>query len=306
MTARPIWKWAGSKRQLISELNTYLIPLMNSGNINTYIEPFIGAGALMWSVIGNYKLDTVYFGDMNGELITLYKMIKDSPDELSSRLVKLADEFLKDDNQERQQKMFYKYRDEYNKLMDKYPDSDYTGQDAIELSAIFMFLNRTCFNGLYRVNKSGHFNVPCGKYKNPPIDQTAQIKENSKLLNSIPNLTIAHAGYEKCLDLIDDKTFVYFDPPYRPITSSSAFTAYVASGFNDENQKELAQFCKEVDKRGGKFMLSNSDPHNEDPNDDFFDELYKDFTIERVSASRAINSDGKKRGKINEILVQNF
>ena len=306
MTAKPAWKWTGGKGQLLSDLHKRLDPLLAKGGIDTYVEPFIGAGALMWSVIGTNKIENVYFGDMNGEMITLYKVIKDSPEELSARLAKLADEFLEDGDQARRQKMYYAYRNAYNALLDKYPDSDYAGDDAIEMSAIFMFMNRTCFNGLYWVNRSGHFNVPCGKYKQPPIDQSSQIMENSKLLNSIPNLKIAHAGYEESIDWINERTFVYFDPPYRPITSSSAFTAYVASGFNDDNQKELAQFCREVDAKGGKFMLSNSDPHNEDPDDDFFDDLYKGFTIERVQASRAINSDKDKRGKISEILVRNF
>ena len=125
-------------------------------------------------------------------------------------------------------------------------------------------------------------------------------------MNSIPNLTIAHAGYEESLEHIDGRAFVYFDPPYRPLTSSSAFTSYVASGFNDDNQRELSDFCRQVDARGGKFMLSNSDPHNEAIDDDFFDDLYKGFVIERVWASRAINSDKDKRGKIAEILVRNF
>lgn len=306
MPAKQLWKWVGSKNQLLSDLHKHLDPLLDSGEIDTYIEPFIGAGALMWSVIEKYDFKHVYFGDLNGEMITLYKVIKDNPDKLSVRLKQLADEFLKDTDQKRRSKMFYDKRDEYNKLIDKYPNSDYAREDGIEISALFMFLNRTCFNGLYRVNKDNHYNVPCGKYKNPPIDQSEQIKENSKALNRIENLTIAYAGYEKCIEFVTDKSFVYLDPPYRPISTSAAFTAYAKSGFNDDNQKELAEFCRKLDGLGAKFMLSNSDPHNTDPNDDFFDDLYKGFDIERVYATRAINSKGDGRGKISEILVRNF
>ncbi|RAP49462.1 MAG: hypothetical protein BZ138_07640, partial [Methanosphaera sp. rholeuAM270] len=194
----------------------------------------------------------------------------------------------------------------YNALIDKHPDGAYTKDDAVEISALFMFLNRTCFNGLYRVNKENHFNVPFGKYKNPPIDQSNQIRENARALENVPSLIIARASYEDSLPLAGENAFFYLDPPYRPLPGSPSFTAYAKSGFNDDDQRSLAEYCRALDAAGAKFMLSNSDPHNTDPEDDFFDELYDGFTIERVGATRAINSKGDGRGKINEILVRNF
>lgn len=305
MQARQAWKWTGGKGQLLAELHSRLDPLLDSGKIERYAEPFIGAGSLMWSVLNRGDVGHVYFGDMNGEMINLYKAIKDTPEELGGKLAALQSDYMAK-GEEGRSEMFYAKRNAYNALIDKHPDAAYTGQDAIESAALFMFLNRTCFNGLYRVNKSNHFNAPFGKYKNPPIDQSEQILANSEALNAVEDLTIAFAPYEDSLPFVDDKTFVYLDPPYRPLTDSASFTAYAKSGFNDDNQRELARYCRQVDERGGKFMLSNSDPHNSDPDDDFFDDLYEGFTIERVLASRAINSKGDGRGKITEILVRNF
>ena len=164
-------------------------------------------------------------------------------------------------------------------------------------------MNKTGFNGLYRENKSGGFNVPIGSYVNP------KILDKSNLLNvsdALKNVEIVCGDYKESEEFIDSKTFVYFDPPYRPINATSKFTAYSKSDFNDKHQIELAEYFKIMDKRGAKLLLSNSDPKNHDPEDEFFDDLYKDFTINRVRANRMINSNKSKRGQITEVLINNY
>ena len=166
-----------------------------------------------------------------------------------------------------------------------------------------IFLNRTCFNGLYRVNKKGLFNVPMGDYKNPKIcDEENLINISEKL----KNVDIIHGDYKKSYDFIDENTFVYFDPPYRPLNQTSSFTSYTEYTFGDKEQVEFSEYFKLLNEKGAKLLLSNSDPKNENIEDNFFDDLYKEFDISRIEASRAINSNGGKRGKITEILVNNW
>lgn len=168
-------------------------------------------------------------------------------------------------------------------------------------AALFIYLNKTCFNGLYRVNSKGLYNVPIGSYKNPKICDVDTLKKASKLLQRVTILTGDYASIE---NVVDEKTLVYFDPPYRPLTKTAAFTSYIAEDFNDEEQIRLAEFIKSLNT--AKIMASNSDPKNVDENDEFFDDLYAGFNINRVPANRAINSKGKGRGKINEILITNY
>ena len=190
---------------------------------------------------------------------------------------------------------YYTARERFNSL-------HLNDETAIEKAALFIFLNKTCFNGLYRVNKKGQFNVPMGSYKNPTICDEDNLRNISSVLQ---NVTIVCGDYTLSKDFIDSDTFVYIDPPYRPISETSGFTSYNSDCFDDNEQRRLAQFIDEIDKKGAKIVLSNSDPKNVNPEDDFFDELYKDYKIHRVSASRMINSKGEKRGKINELMISN-
>ena len=191
---------------------------------------------------------------------------------------------------------FYDKREQFNKL--KVED-----KSSLELAALFIFLNKTCFNGLYRVNQKGLFNVPAGSYKNPTICDRVNLKNISLALK---NVEIVAGDYKKSYDFIDEKTFVYLDPPYRPLNSTSTFTSYTENGFDDEAQRQLARYFDKLNSKGAKLILSNSDPKNCDEEDNFFDDLYKEHNIKRIEATRMINSKAEGRGKINEILVTNF
>ena len=193
---------------------------------------------------------------------------------------------------------FYQQRDKFNRLK-----SEAHNNFDLEKAVLMIFLNKTCFNGLYRVNKKGLFNVPMGSYKKPTICDEKNLRAVSECLQ---NVIIVHGDYKQSDSFIDSNTFVYFDPPYRPITDSASFTAYTEYDFNDKEQIELAEFVDKINKKGAKIVISNSDPKNIDENDDFFDEIYSSHRIKRVDATRMINSNAKKRGKIKELLISNF
>lgn len=193
---------------------------------------------------------------------------------------------------------FYEKRSRYNELK-----VNGNNDENLEKAVLFIFLNKTCFNGLYRVNSKGMFNVPFNKAKNPLLCDSDNLLACSKLLQ---NVEMQVGDYKECKNFIDKGTFVYIDPPYRPITQTSAFTSYSENGFTDKEQIELGRFITEISEKGAFVLASNSDPKNADKNDNFFDELYSDFEIKRVTASRMINSNAKKRGSINEILITNF
>ncbi|MBP3222614.1 MAG: Dam family site-specific DNA-(adenine-N6)-methyltransferase [Actinomycetaceae bacterium] len=254
-------------------------------------------GAILFDVLSLYDLDEVYISDINGELINLYCCIRDNVDEIIKILKEYQDEYIYADTDVREE-IFYEKRNHYNELIKKG-----FSHNSIESAALFIFLNRTCFNGLYRVNKKGFFNVPCGKYKNPKICDEKNIRAVSHALQRV---TIACGDYRQSLEFIDKNTFVYIDPPYRPLTLTSNFTSYAKNDFNDDSQKELAEYVHILRSKGAKVLLSNSDPKNVDPNDDFFDSLYADYRIERVEASRMINSRADKRGPVKELLISNY
>ncbi len=290
---KPFVKWVGGKSQLVSELEKF-IPSDSDRVIKKYAEPMVGGGALFFSVLGKYDFDEFYIGDTNAELMNAYKVVRDNVNELIAKLYEMQLAFLPMDENGRKYH-FYAARERFNTL----PLSDET---AVEKAALFIFLNKTCFNGLYRVNKKGQFNVPMGAYKNPTICDEDNLRNISAVLQ---NVTIVCGDYTLSKDFIDSDTFVYIDPPYRPISQTSGFTSYNVDCFDDAQQKRLAEFIDEIDKKGAKIVLSNSDPKNVNPEDNFFDELYKDYKIHRVSASRMINSIGEKRGKINELMISN-
>ena len=290
---KPFLKWAGGKSQLLHEIRKYY-PF--NDQINKYCEPFVGAGAVLFDILNNFDLKEIYISDINKEAINLYKVIRDDVE----YLIELLDEFQKeyqDLNLEQRKIIYYRNREEFNLL--KLSDNS----NNLRKAALFMFLNKTGFNGLYRENMSGEFNVPIGSYKNPKLlDRENLINVNKKL----QNVKIIHGDYKKSEDFIDSKTFVYFDPPYRPIKPTSNFTAYNKGDFNDDDQRELAEFFKKMDQKSAHLLLSNSDPKNYSPDDNFFDDLYGQFNINRVAARRFINSDKNNRGFIYEILVNNF
>ncbi len=292
---KPFLKWAGGKGQLLSEIENYY-PFKN-GMITKYAEPFVGGGAVLFDILNKYDLEAVYVSDINAELINTYSVIRDDIDELIDLLMVMQNEFVPMNTDDRKAYYLAK-RERFNDLKVNNKENN-----DIEKAALMIFLNKTCFNGLFRVNKKGLFNVPMGSYKNPMICDEENLRA---VFEKLRNVTIVCGDYRKAADFIDEDTFVYFDPPYRPITDTASFTAYTENVFNDKEQIELAKFVDDMHEKGAKVLVSNSDPKNTDARDDFFDNIYSSYNIKRVEATRMINCNSESRGKIKELLISNF
>ena len=298
---KPILKWAGGKGQLLEQIAKHLPQELIEDKIDCYIEPFIGGGAVFFWIAQNFNIKEFYLSDINPELILLYKTIQKDVSSLVEELKKIENEYLIL-NEEKRKIYFLNKRESYNKFKDRIDIKNFD-ISWFRRAAQIIFLNRTCFNGLFRVNKKGYFNVPFGNYKNPRICHTDNLISASKLLQKA---TIQYFDFTEIQSLATPKTFVYFDPPYRPLTKTASFKSYSQFDFNDEDQKRLASFYQKLDRQWTKLMLSNSDPKNIDKNDNFFDELYSDFTINRIQANRMINSKASNRGAISELLITNY
>lgn len=292
---KPFLKWAGGKGQLIQEIACYY-PFENK-KITKYAEPFVGGGAVLFHILGRYDLQEVYISDINEELVNTYRIIRDDVEKLIHFLSGYQKEYIPFEKEERK-KYYLAKRMRFNELKAN-------GNETIniEKAALMIFLNKTCFNGLYRVNREGLFNVPMGSYKNPMICDEDNLRTVSKTLQKV---TIVCGDYREAADFIDENTFAYFDPPYRPITDTANFTAYTENLFRDEEQMKLAEFVDNMDKKGAKIVVSNSDPKNSNEKDDFFDNIYSAYKIKRVEAARMINCNSEARGKIKELLISNF
>ena len=290
--AHPFVKWAGGKSQLLDEIRKKY-----PQKIEKYCEPFVGGGAVLFDVLTTFNPREVLINDINAELINTYTQIKTNCDALISQLAHLQEKyhvFTLEENKA----FFYEKRNRYNEIKINGNETE-----NLEKAALFIFLNKTCFNGLYRVNAKGLFNVPFNSAKNPLLCDEENLHSCSELLQ---NVQMCVGDYSQCADFIDDKTFVYIDPPYRPITQTQAFTAYSENGFGDKEQIELEKFIEEISEKKATIIASNSDPKNTNNEDDFFDNLYSKFEIERVYASRMINANAKKRGAISELLISNI
>lgn len=297
-SAKPFLKWAGGKGQLLSQLDSYL-PRQLDGRPFTYVEPFVGGGAMLFHILQKHpEIRRAVINDINPHLVVAYRTIKDNPLELIDRLLGLENQYftLKD---EESKKIFYlEARRIFNEEI----------LDDIDRTKYLIFLNRTCFNGLYRENTKGKFNVPFGRNLHPMICNKETILADSEVLNRV-NVTILNGDFADTINYLDDKglNFVYFDPPYRPLNATSSFNSYVKEVFNDDEQRRLGDFTKLLDGQLGVYwMLSNSDCSAKNPDDRFFENIYKDFYINRVYASRAINANPKKRGKLTELLICNY
>lgn len=292
--AKPFIKWVGGKSQLISQLNDFLPHDFCHWKDATYIEPFVGGGAMLFHMLSTYSnIRYAVINDINSDLITCYKTVRDEPDKLIYALQEIKKEYDSLDGEEARKTYFYQKRELFNKK----------NLESLENTVLFFFLNRTCFNGLYRVNKKGAFNVPFGKYASPAFYNAETIYEDSELLKKVEILV---GDFENTFEKIQANTLFYFDPPYRPLSSTSSFNSYNKEDFNDVAQIRLKRFCDRVTSAGAQFMLSNSDCLSKDGKDDFFDKLYLDYRIDRVWASRSVNSNPSKRGKLTELLVRNF
>jgi len=299
--ARPFLKWAGGKTQLLPEFSRRFPPAMKRGRITDYVEPFIGGGAVFFFLNQRYSFRHCTICDANEELILTYRVIKRSVMRLIRELETLQCDYLEKKG-DRREKFYYDVRAAYNQDRPGIDMGRYS-PDWVARAARTIFLNRTCFNGLFRVNRNGEFNVPFGRYVNPEILFEDNLKDVATLLK---NTRILLGDFTKCRKYVDRKTFVYLDPPYRPLNTTASFTSYAKQGFPDSDQHRLARFFRELDATGARLMLSNSDPKNEDPSDTFFDELFTGYRIERVPARRMINCNGKRRGAINELVVTNY
>lgn len=290
----PFVKWAGGKTQLLSVLKSNL-PTEVGTTITKYAEPFVGGGAFLFSLLEEYDFEEIYINDNNKELMNAYQVIRDNCNEFLSVLNNLQNEY-NGLSEELQEQFYYEKREEFNTV-------ELNEKTKIQKASLFIFLNKSCFNGLYRVNKKGKYNVPFGKHKSVSICDSDNLIKISAMLQ---NVVIKACDYHDVKDFADSSTLVYFDPPYRPLNVTSGFTSYTEDAFSDKNQTELAEFYKVLSSKGVKVILSNSDPKNTNENDNFFDDLYADFNILRVEASRMINSKGSSRGKIKELLIKNF
>ena len=294
-TIKPFLKWAGGKGQLLKEIERYY-PFID-GHITKYAEPFVGGGAVLFDILSKFNLEEVYISDINAELINAYRIIRDDIDVLIETLYVMQNEFIPLESDKR--KAYYMQRRERFNDLKVNGNADTNAEKA----ALMIFLNKTCFNGLYRVNKKGLFNVPMGAYKNPLICDEKNLRAVSEKLQKV---RMVCGDYQKSDEFIDEYTFVYFDPPYRPLTETASFTAYTENLFNDEEQIKLAGFVESMHKKGAKVVVSNSDPKNIDTEDDFFDNIYSSYRIKRVEAARMINCNSDSRGRIKELLISNF
>ena len=295
--AQPFLKWAGGKRQLMKEIETRLPKNLES--YNTYVEPFIGGGAVLFHLLEKYDFENVHISDLNPELILCYEMLKLDAKSVIKNLDKLIEAY--PEEIEDRKEVYYKIRTDWNEDVGNI--NSLSKSKKIKRVSQMIFLNRTCFNGLFRVNRKGEFNVPIGNYKKPSFPKAENLIAVQKALE---NVTIHLSSFENCESWVDKSTFIYFDPPYRPLSDTSHFVSYSKGEFDDENQKQLAHTFRSLDKKNVKVLLSNSDPKNTVADDEFFDELYSGFNIQRVSAKRAINSNPNKRGIITELLISNY
>ena len=292
--AKPFIKWAGGKSQLIDQLDSQLPAGFGNWENVTYIEPFVGGGAMLFYMLQRYpNIQHAIVNDINIDLVTCYRTVRDYPEQLIESLTDIEKAYFALETEKGRKDFFMAARDRYNEK----------NLDPIENTTKFFFLNRTCFNGLYRVNKRGLFNVPFGKYTNPTICDPETIRRDSELLQRVEILS---GDFDATFEYAHGNTFFYFDPPYRPLSDTSSFNEYAKEVFNDDAQIRLKEYCDRIHEAGFHFMLSNSDCKGKNENDNFFDMLYQSYQIERVRASRSINSNPNKRGKLTEILVHNY
>lgn len=270
----PVVKWVGGKRQLINELERFL----PKKGFTKYYEPFLGGAAMLFHL----QPKKAIVNDVNADLINMYQVIKDHVDDLISEL----------EAHPNNEQHFYEVRDwDRNKAL-------YDDKTDVEKAARLIFLNKTCYNGLFRVNNAGEFNTPFGHYVNPGIVNAPVLKAVSKYFQD-NEITFYNGDFAAALKNANDKSFVYFDPPYDPISDSSSFTGYTKGGFGREQQESLKEVCDSLNKKNVKFMLSNSAT-------DFIKDLYKDYTIHTVQAKRSVNSIASRRGLVDEVVVTNY
>jgi DNA adenine methylase len=305
VVARPFLKWAGGKGQLLERLSAYFPKALSDGSVRNYFEPFLGGGAMFFHVMQKYPIRSAFLMDANEELVLLYKVVQKDVEPLIGLLKQMEKDYLK----LAEDKRSARYLRVRAALNDARPGTDFRKYSAawVERASQIIFLNKTCYNGLFRVNRKGGFNVPFGKYARPTIADAENLRGASNLLAKA-KIRLGDFGDLAKTDFVKPGSFIYYDPPYRPLSRTASFTSYSTFAFGDGEQERLASMFKALDKRGVYQMLSNSDPKNSDPEDDFFEERFHRFrdTFYRVPASRSINSNPALRGRINEIVITNY
>lgn len=292
--AKPFLKWAGGKTQLLPTIESFLPESFRKEWNVTYVEPFVGGGAMLFFMLQNYpNIKSAIINDINSHLIKTYIVIRDEPYALIESLKDIQSHYRALEGYLVQKEFYLQIRNRFN-----------TGiLSDIEEASYMIFLNRTCFNGLYRENSKGGFNVPFGRYSNPTICDEDLILADSELLQKVE---ILNGDFSHTAEYIQGYTFFYFDPPYRPLDVTSSFNSYVKESFDNNEQIRLKDFYSDLTAGGCYAMLSNSDCRGRNAEDDFFDKLYEDFFIERVYAKRCINANAAKRGALTELLIRNY
>ncbi|MDR0574894.1 MAG: DNA adenine methylase [Tannerella sp.] len=292
--AKPFVKWVGGKGQLLSSIEKELPEYLLDYSEVTYIEPFVGGGAMLFWMLENIRnISNVVINDINSDLTKAYLTVKTDVNNLILLLAEIQEDYFSLRTEENRKKYFLDKRERYNTK----------SLDNIENTALFIFLNRTCFNGLYRVNSKGFFNVPFGKYDKPAICDEKTLLADSELLQKVEILT---GDFAQTLRYAKENSLFYLDPPYKPLSQTSSFNSYAKEDFNDAEQIRLKHFCDELNSKGYYWLLSNSDVRSNDPNNNFFDDLYSNYQIDRVWASRSVNANPEKRGKLTELLIKNY
>ncbi len=291
--AKPFLKWAGGKTQLLNDIERQFP--FKKNDVFSFVEPFVGSGAVLFWVLNHFpNLKLAVINDINEDLINSYKIIKSNVTDLILVLKSLEKEYHNlAENTEEKKGYYYKKRKLFNTRK----------SDPILQAALFIFLNRTCFNGLFRVNKKNEFNVPIGSYKKPIICNEPNLLAISKLLQKVEILL---GDFEKTENFASTQSLFYFDPPYKPLSKTSSFNAYAKGEFNDSEQIRLKRFCDKLDSLGTQWLLSNSDVKGKNPDDHFFDDLFSNYQINRVMAKRSINANPNKRGQLTELLIANM
>lgn len=298
--AKPFLKWAGGKTQLLNDIDNNLPEEVKNNAIVNYYEPFLGSAAVFLFLKQKYEIKNAYLSDINSNLISTFQVVQKHISSLIKELKSIDKEF-KVKNNDQRKVYFNNKRDEFNNLL--LDGIQKNKQSLIRRAALTIFLNRTCFNGLYRVNRSGQFNVPFGRYENPRILDEENLIAVSVMLRDV---ALEVRDFKTLPEIVKKNSFIYYDPPYSPLNKTSNFTSYSEFEFSLDEQEELAKVYTLLDKKGIKQLLSNADLKNHNSQNDFHDNLYGQFIIKRILASRLINSKAANRGKISEILVRNY
>ena len=294
-------KWPGGKSQLLPQIDPLLPAALKQGGLTRYVEPFVGSGALFFHICRHYPVSEYLLLDQNPALILTYRVVQQQVEALIDALSALQAAFWAQDGDGRKA-MYYTLRERFNAGRAT-SGAEVAVEAQVERAAQLIFLNRTGYNGLYRVNSRGEFNVPFGRYRQPTICQTDALRAAARCLQGVQ---LIQGSFAACEPFVDAHTFVYFDPPYRPLSATANFTAYAAEAFDEKEQWRLAEFYRRLGQRGACLLLSNSDPRHVRPDDHFYAEAYAGFRVETVQARRRINSRADRRRSISELLILNY